>query len=142
MCLSACYRWTSRPAVAVVISADVLTTDPARRIAVVISVGVYGAIAVNARRITRSISVLANNTSDGSGGSFGRVLDRPARDRHEGARGWVQCNEIAPLQSVELHPLPQPTPGQHTRIGEDRVRGSLQCGTLLRRLPASGQYET
>src|SRR5262245_10485028 len=48
---------TGRPAGAVAISADVLTADPARRIAVLISVGVYGAIAVSACRITRSIRV-------------------------------------------------------------------------------------
>ncbi len=50
---------TRRPAVAVAISGDVLTADPARRIAVPISVGVYGAIAVSACRITRSIRVKA-----------------------------------------------------------------------------------
>jgi hypothetical protein len=50
---------TSLPAVAVVISADVFSADPARRIAVLISVGVYGAIAVGACGITRSIRVQA-----------------------------------------------------------------------------------
>ena len=48
---------TRRPAGAVAISADVLTADPACRIAVPISVGVYGAIAVYTCRITRSIRV-------------------------------------------------------------------------------------
>ena len=38
---------------------DVLAADPARRIAVPISVGVHGAIAVSAYRITRSIRVKA-----------------------------------------------------------------------------------
>jgi hypothetical protein len=46
-----------RSAVSVTVSADVLATDPACRVAVPISVGVYGTIAVNARRITRSIRV-------------------------------------------------------------------------------------
>jgi len=32
--------------------------------------------------------------------------------------------KLAPFQSTERHPLPQPTPGQHI---EDQVRGSLQC---------------
>jgi hypothetical protein len=50
---------TRRPAVAVAISANVLTADPARRIAVSISVGIYGAMAVNACRITRSVRVKA-----------------------------------------------------------------------------------
>jgi len=45
------------PPLAVAIGADVLTADPACRIAVLISVGVYGAIAVSACRITRSIRV-------------------------------------------------------------------------------------
>src|SRR5262245_9427075 len=45
------------PAVAVAISADVLAADPARRIAVLIGVGVYDAIAVSACRITRSVRV-------------------------------------------------------------------------------------
>jgi hypothetical protein len=44
-----------RSAIAVTVSADVLATDPTCRVAVSIGVGVYGATAVNAGRIPRSI---------------------------------------------------------------------------------------
>ena len=44
-----------RSTIAVTVSADVLATDPTCRVAVSISVGVYGATAVNAGRIPRSI---------------------------------------------------------------------------------------
>src|SRR5262245_18814908 len=60
MWLCACCQLCRRPALAVAISAHVLTADPACRIAVPISVGVYGAIAVSACRITRSIRVKAS----------------------------------------------------------------------------------
>ena len=54
---------TRRPAISAAISADVLTADRARRIAVPISVGVYGAIAVSACRITRSVRMKAGALS-------------------------------------------------------------------------------
>jgi hypothetical protein len=55
------------------------------------------------------------------------ALLRPRRERPRRCNAADNRNELAPLQSIELHPLAQPTPGQH--IALVRIsQGSLRCG--------------
>ena len=65
---------------------------------------------------------------------LGLLSPRRQRPRRRAAE---QRDELATFHSIELHPLPQPgTSMAAYRIGEDQVRGSLQCGISTRLMTA------
>src|SRR5262245_64502593 len=66
-----------------------------------------------------------------------RRLLRARRPRHR--RAAEQRDELATLQSIELHLLPQPgTSWAAYRIGHDQVRGLPQCRISTRPMSESG----
>jgi hypothetical protein len=67
------------------------------------------------------------------------ALLRPRRERPRRCNAADNRNELAPLQSIELHPLAQPTPGQH--IALVRIsQGSLRCGIFNPAYVGSGSF--
>src|SRR5262249_5758920 len=66
-------------------------------------------------------------------------LSRLLRTRRERPRDRTakQHDEVAPSQSIELHPLPQARVAAY-RIGEHQVRGLPQCGISTRLMTGWG----
>jgi hypothetical protein len=69
-------------------------------------------------------------TQESDGRYFARLL-RP-RCKRPSRRSTEQRDELAPLQLIELHPLPQPMPGQHiawaVSADSDQIGASLVGG--------------
>src|SRR5262245_19133813 len=58
------------------------------------------------------------------------TLLRARHPRPRRSRAAEQRDELAPLQFIELHPLAQPTPGQH--IALVRTKSAPRCSAIFR----------
>src|SRR5262245_12491993 len=62
--------------------------------------------------------------------AYGLSLLRARCERPRSRRAAEQRDELAPLQSIELHLLAQPTLGQH--IASVRIKSAPRCGARFR----------